>query len=90
VIKGRKLALSFVSLGNPHAVAFISRPVADFPLDKVGPAVENHPMFPRRINFEVARVLVSSALKPESGKEVLAVARPQRAALPLPAGPARE
>ena len=43
---GHKLPLSFVSMGNPHAVTFIEQPVADFPLLTVGPRVEHHPMFP--------------------------------------------
>lgn len=53
----RGLALSFVSMGNPHAVSFLSQPVSDFPLSVVGPQVENHRMFPERVNFEIARVL---------------------------------
>jgi diaminopimelate epimerase len=56
-IDGRKLALSFVSMGNPHTVCFIEQSVADFPLLQIGPKVEKHPMFPKRTNFEVARVL---------------------------------
>jgi diaminopimelate epimerase len=56
-VRGKKLALSFVSMGNPHAVSFLSRPVADFPLSEIGPQVENHPIFPERVNFEIARVL---------------------------------
>jgi diaminopimelate epimerase len=57
VIDGRKLTLSLLSMGNPHAVSFLSRPVADFHLAEIGPKVERHPMFPQRTNFEVARVL---------------------------------
>jgi diaminopimelate epimerase len=57
VIDGKKLNLSLLSMGNPHAVSFLSRPVADFPLAEIGAKVERHPMFPRRTNFEVARVL---------------------------------
>lgn len=56
-INDKGLALTFVSLGNPHAVAFIKEPVADFPLTKLGPEVECHPAFPQRVNFEVVRVL---------------------------------
>jgi diaminopimelate epimerase len=56
-IDNKKLALSFVSMGNPHAVCFIEQPVADFPLSLIGPKVEKHPMFHNRTNFEVARVL---------------------------------
>ncbi len=57
VIGERKLTLSLLSMGNPHAVNFLSEPVASFPLSKVGPEVEKHPMFPQRTNFEIARVL---------------------------------
>ena len=57
VINGKELTLALLSMGNPHAVSFLSRPIADFPLAELGPKVERHPMFPQRTNFEVARVL---------------------------------
>jgi diaminopimelate epimerase len=38
-----------VSVGNPHAVIRV-RDVGNAPVDTVGPAVENHPRFPRRVN----------------------------------------
>ena len=57
VIDGQKLTLSILSMGNPHAVSFLSEPVADFPLCEIGPKIEKHPMFPQRTNFEIARVL---------------------------------
>jgi diaminopimelate epimerase len=57
MIGRKKLTLSLLSMGNPHAVSFLSQPVADFPLAEIGPKVERHPMFPQRTNFEVARVL---------------------------------
>jgi len=38
-----------VSIGNPHAVIRV-RSVTDAPVDTVGPAMENHPRFPRRVN----------------------------------------
>jgi diaminopimelate epimerase len=56
-IDGQRLALTCVSLGNPHAVHFVDGPVAEFPLERIGPKVEHHPLFPQRVNFEVARVL---------------------------------
>ncbi|MEA3253318.1 MAG: diaminopimelate epimerase, partial [Chloroflexota bacterium] len=56
-IKGQSLKLFLVSMGNPHAVSFIDAPVADFPLAELGPQVERHLLFPKRTNFEVARVL---------------------------------
>jgi diaminopimelate epimerase len=38
-----------VSIGNPHAVIRV-RSVRDAPVDTVGPAMENHTRFPRRVN----------------------------------------
>jgi diaminopimelate epimerase len=57
VIDSKELTLAILSMGNPHAVSFLSRPITDFPLAELGPKVEGHSMFPRRTNFEVARVL---------------------------------
>jgi diaminopimelate epimerase len=56
-IKDIDLTLNLVSMGNPHAVHFCNDPVADFPLSQVGPLVENLPVFPKRVNFEIARVM---------------------------------
>ena len=44
-------------MGNPHAVTFIDEDVNKFPLDKIGPKFENHPMFPDRVNTEFVQVL---------------------------------
>lgn len=57
VVGRRKLELNLVSMGNTHAVYFSHRPVAEFPLASLGPQVEQQEMFPRGVNFEVARVL---------------------------------
>ncbi len=56
-VNGRELPLSFVSMGNPHAVYFCQHSVSDFPLSRIGPQVEQHRMFPNRVNFEVANVV---------------------------------
>lgn len=56
-VKGTDLTLNLVSMGNPHAVHFCQGPVADFPLSVIGPLVEKLPIFPNRVNFEIARVL---------------------------------
>jgi diaminopimelate epimerase len=55
-IDGEALSLTCVSMGNPHAVHFVDRPVSEFPLARIGPRVEHHALFPARVNFEVARV----------------------------------
>ena len=57
VINGKKLSLSLLSMGNPHAVSFSSQSITDFPLAEIGPKVERHHMFPQRTNFGIARVL---------------------------------
>jgi diaminopimelate epimerase len=56
-IYDRELMLSFVSMGNPHAIYFQKQPVSGFPLSQIGPEAEQHRLFPRRVNFEVARVI---------------------------------
>lgn len=44
-----------VNMGNPHAVFFVDDAEA-FPVEKIGPMVENHPMFPERTNVEFCTV----------------------------------
>jgi len=56
-VNGIDLNLNLVSMGNPHAVYFQDKPVADFPVFTIGPKVERLDIFPRRTNFEVARVI---------------------------------
>ncbi len=56
-VDSTELTLNLVSMGNPHAVHFTREPVESFPLSRIGPLVENLPVFPNRVNFEVARVL---------------------------------
>ena len=55
-VDGTVLDLTFVSMGNPHAVAFIESPVSRFPLHRIGPEVERHAIFPNRVNFSIVNV----------------------------------
>ena len=48
-LPGGPVEFGAVSIGNPHAVIRV-RSVADAPVDSVGPALENHARFPRRVN----------------------------------------
>jgi diaminopimelate epimerase len=48
-LPGGPVEFGAVSIGNPHAVIRV-RSVNDAPVDTVGPAMENHPRFPRRVN----------------------------------------
>jgi diaminopimelate epimerase len=54
---GEGLMVGCVSMGNPHAVHFPAAGVADYPLEQIGPHVENHPLFPARVNYGVAEVI---------------------------------
>jgi len=56
-VAGKELALSLVSMGNPHAVYFQQNPVADFPLAQVALEVRQLPIFPNEVNLEVVRVV---------------------------------
>ena len=55
LVDGHRFEISAVSMGNPHADAFVED-VQRIPLERVGPLVEHHPWFPRRVNFEVVSV----------------------------------
>jgi diaminopimelate epimerase len=48
-LPGGPVEFGAVSIGNPHAVIRV-RSVDDAPVDSVGPAMENHARFPRRVN----------------------------------------
>ncbi|MDD5038284.1 MAG: diaminopimelate epimerase [Dehalococcoidales bacterium] len=56
-VGSKLLLLNLVFMGNPHAVYFYDHPVADFPLSRIGPKVEQNQIFPDGVNFEVAQVL---------------------------------
>lgn len=56
-VDGIKLKLSLVSVGNPHAVHYVDGGIEEFPLERIGPLVERHPLFPNRVNFQVVQVL---------------------------------
>jgi diaminopimelate epimerase len=46
---------SVVSMGNPHAVFWVDDPLA-YDLEKLGPMLEHHPIFPQRANITLAAV----------------------------------
>ncbi|HEX8442175.1 MAG TPA: diaminopimelate epimerase [Allosphingosinicella sp.] len=45
-----------VNVGNPHIVFFVNRPVEAVKLDRLGPLIENDPLFPERVNVNVAQI----------------------------------
>ncbi|MBR4318546.1 MAG: diaminopimelate epimerase [Oscillospiraceae bacterium] len=56
LIDGVEYKTTCVSMGNPHAVVFIDKKPADFPVCEVGPLFENNDFFPERTNTEFAFV----------------------------------
>ncbi len=60
-VNGYTFSISCVSMGNPHAVAFVDD-VNAISLETVGPLVEHHEWFPRRVNFEVVQIRSRSEL----------------------------
>lgn len=53
---------SAVNVGNPHCVFFVDDVDAQA-LDRFGPLVENHPLFPERANVSVAQVTSKNAIR---------------------------
>jgi diaminopimelate epimerase len=55
-VGGRELAVTCVSMGNPHCVVLVDDPTDDWVLG-IGPQLEVDPHFPSRVNAEFVRVL---------------------------------
>ena len=51
-----------LSMGNPHCVIFVEN-VDEFPVEYVGPIIENHEAFPKRTNVEFTQVSGKNELK---------------------------
>ena len=48
-VDGREYRVGAVSMGNPHAVLQVGE-IATAPVARLGPLIERHPAFPRRVN----------------------------------------
>jgi len=57
-----ELGVTALSMGNPHAVIYVDD-VAAFPLESLGPQIERHPAFPRRVNVHIVQVLGTSEVR---------------------------
>lgn len=54
--------ITCVSMGNPHAVIVV-KDVNSVQLDKVGPLIEKHKLFPKRINVEFIQAVNKESIK---------------------------
>ena len=55
-VAGKTIDVTCVSMGNPHCVTFVDEVNDDWVL-RVGPQIEHHPAFPRRVNAEFIQVV---------------------------------
>jgi diaminopimelate epimerase len=53
---------SVASMGNPHAIFWVDGDVWSYDLEKFGPLLENHPIFPERANITIAHVTSRDAM----------------------------
>ncbi|HOD13543.1 MAG TPA: diaminopimelate epimerase [Spirochaetota bacterium] len=53
---GTTFDITSLSMGNPHLVVFVED-IDRFPVEKYGPLLENHPLFPNRTNVEFVMVI---------------------------------
>lgn len=56
------LRVGVVSMGNPHAVLQVEN-VDSAPVERLGPAIESHPRFPRRVNAGFMQVVSRHAIR---------------------------
>jgi diaminopimelate epimerase len=61
-VAGRMLEIGAVSLGNPHAVLVVAA-VDTAPVATLGPAIERHARFPRRVNAGFLEIVARTQLK---------------------------
>ncbi|MEE3333801.1 MAG: carbamoyl-phosphate synthase large subunit [Ruminococcus sp.] len=62
MISGQKYNVTCVSMGNPHCVVFVDN-VDGLEIEKIGPAFENDPIFPERVNTEFVKILNDHTIK---------------------------
>ena len=55
-VAGEMLDVSVLSMGNPHAV-LATDDIESAPVEKLGPAIEHHPRFPKRVNVGFMQVM---------------------------------
>ncbi len=56
------LQIAAVSMGNPHAVLLVDD-VESAPVASIGPAVENHPRFPARVNVGFMQIVATDCIR---------------------------
>ena len=61
-VGGDTVALTGVSMGNPHVI-FFSEDATDSVIDRIGPKLETHALFPKRINVHAVQIVGRGEIK---------------------------
>lgn len=61
-VNGREIEISALAIGNPHAVCEVAD-VVRAPVTDMGPLIESHPRFPRRVNAGFMQVVDRGRIK---------------------------
>ena len=61
-VDGERVAIGAVSIGNPHAVLAVES-VDTAPVERLGPAIERHPRFARRVNAGFMQIVDRSHIR---------------------------
>ena len=61
-VAGETLAVSSISMGNPHCVIYVAD-VDAAPVSELGPLLEHHSAFPNRVNVEFVELLSRERLR---------------------------
>ncbi len=51
-----------INVGNPHVIFFIDE-IENFDIEKIGPQIENHKLFPEKCNVTIAKVVKRNLIK---------------------------
>ena len=61
-VKNKKIELTCISMGNPHAVTFVND-IENFKVAEYGPILENADIFPEKANIEFVEVVDKNNIK---------------------------
>jgi len=61
-VNGQMLKIGAVSMGNPHAVTIVDN-IESAAVDELGAGIENHPLFPNRVNAGFMQIIDESHIR---------------------------
>jgi len=51
-----------INVGNPHVIFFVKK-IENFNIEKIGPEIENHELFPEKCNVTIAQIINKNLIK---------------------------